>query len=387
MIQEDPLLMIPGPTNVSSEVYYSMIKPLISHRSEDFKELYENIIEKLKKVLFTKNIVIPLTASGTGAIEAVFSSLFKRNDKVYIVINGVFGERAQVIANRKGIMTICANIKWSEGVTKEIIEDDLDKHRDLDGFYIVYNETSTGVTNRPLEEMIKLAKNRGLLTIVDSISIVGGDYLYIDKWKIDICIGGSQKALGAPPVISFISISNEARERMDRVSSNSLYFDLKDYIHWYVNRRETPTTPAIPLFYALDTALNRVLSEGIEKRIIRHRKAANAFYNSIEKAGLELFVGKQFRSNTVISVQVPKRVNQKRVINNLFTYYNVLIAAGMGKVKDKIFRIGSMGEINLNYILRTLSGFYSVLNQEGFKININDAIDVAIKAYEKGVEI
>jgi len=383
-LEYDPLLMLPGPTNVSKEVYLAMIRPIINHRGKHFRELYVSLIEKLKKVLNTKNMVIPLTASGTGAIEAVISTFFKKGDRILILNHGIFGERAGQIAQRKEIIVDYLNAKMGDAVSPEILENHLDSNPGkYKAVYIVYNETSTGVTARPLESYLKIAKNHDLITIVDAISIVGGDFLYVDKWKIDVCIGGSQKALAAPPVISFVSVSDEVLERTRDVNPSSLYFDLRNYIRWYEERREPPATPAIPLFYALDKALDRVLSEGLANRIQRHVAAAKSFYMALEDCGLKILPKRQYRSNTVIAVKTPSNIKPSEIIRMLADYYNIHIAGGLGGLKGKIFRIGSMGDINLQFIIRTLYAIFDILKRLGLDIKTYEAVAKATEIYNE----
>jgi aspartate aminotransferase-like enzyme len=228
---------------------------------------------------------------------------------------------------------------------------------------------------------MRIAKERGLLTFVDAISIVGGDHLYVDKWKIDVCIGGTQKALAAPPVLSFISISEEALEKAENHTPTTLYLDLTDHVKWLKERSETPATPMIPLYFALDVALERVINEGLVSRINRHRLAAKAFYNSIQEAGLTIFAEESARSNTIIAIRVPERIDNQEVIKELLTYYGVAITGGMGDLKKKLFRIGSMGDIRKEFIVRTLTGFYDILNKKGLNIDIKAAIQVIDDVY------
>lgn len=383
----DPLLMLPGPTNVSKEVYASMIKPIISHRSQEFRELYTSVIEKLQQVLNTKSIVIPLTASGTGAIEAVISTFFKKDDKLIILDHGVFGKRAYSIAIRKGLNPTILRADPGDIVNLETLKAHLDVHNEeYKALYVVYNETSTGVALRPLEAYMDIAKKYGLLTIVDAISIVGGDHLFVDKWNIDVCIGGSQKAIAAPPVLSFVSISEEALSYAKKFTASSLYFDLKEYINWYIERRETPVTPAVPLFYAFDAALERLLKEGLEKRVLRHIAAAKAFYTGFELAGLNILPKKDVRSNTVIAVKTPQDIDVSKLINLVAEYHNVYIAGGMGDLRGKIFRVGSMGDINIQFIIRTLYAIFDVLVKLGLRININEIINEVIRIYDEVIK-
>jgi len=378
-----PLLMIPGPTNISSEVQLALAKPLIGHRTVEFKLLYESLVEKLKKLLYTKNIVIPLTSSGTGAIEAVMVSLFNRGEKIGIIRNGVFSDRAGLIAKRRGLQVKFLDYDWTRFPSKEEVYNFLEENKDITALYIVYNETSTGVAAKHIHDILAAAKEYDLLTVVDAISAVGGDYLYVDKWNIDVCIGGSQKALAAPPVISFISLSQMAIDKMNKVNIESFYFDLKEYLSWYYEKRETPSTPAIPLFYALNEALDKILNEGVENRVLRHIRASNAFYNSIEICGLELFANKDYRSNTVISIKLPHALRATDIVNEVYMRYNILIAPGMGKMRDYLLRIGCMGEISLQMIIKTITAICNVMISKGVKVDIYKAVETALEVFNR----
>jgi len=378
------LLMIPGPTNVDSEVYHAMVRPLVSHRGAEFRRLYEGLVEKLRRLLATDGTVIPLTASGTGAIEAAIASLFSRGEKLCVVRNGVFGERAGEIARRRGLTVRYLDVEWGRAPAEEEVKAFLDENGDAAGLYVVYNETSTGVAARPLERLVRLAKDRGVLTVVDAVSAVGGDYLYMDRWGIDVCIGASQKCIAAPPVVSFVGLGEEALERLRRVEAETLYLDLREYVRWYEERRETPATPAIPLFQALDAALDRVLGEGVENRVRRHQRMAAAFYGAFEAGGIEPFAQRPYRSNTVISLRVPEGASAEEVIRDLERDYGVVIAGGMGRLRGRIFRIGSMGEVSREAVLRTVAGLCNALMARGVKVNVSGAVEAALAALGGG---
>jgi aspartate aminotransferase-like enzyme len=212
------------------------------------------------------------------------------------------------------------------------------------------------------------------------VSILGGDELPQDEWGIDMVVTGSQKCLGLPPGLAILSISQELKEYITKnPPGTTVYFDLTRYFR-FNEKLETPFTPALPLFYALNEALDLVLEEGLENRIRRHRITANAFYSSLESAGLEAFVDKKVRSNTVIAVSYPNGVNDARFRKKLEEDYGVVVAGGFGELKGKIFRIGNMGETNKRYVLATVSAILHVLSRMGVRVEARKAIETA---YEK----
>lgn len=368
-------MMIPGPTTLSREVLQEMSKQVIDHRSAEFHELFTEIEEYLKKLFKTKSEIVILTASGTGAVESAIHSLINKGEKLLIPIYGAFCERAAEIAERIGVKTVRLEVEWGKSPEIDEIKELMDENKDAKALFIVYNETSTGVTVRNLKEISSEAKKRNLLVIVDAISIVGGDYLLVDDWGIDLCIAASQKCIASPPGLSFVSISEFALREANKVKCQSLYFHLPLYVKWMKERKETPFTPAVSLLFALRRSLSQVLEEGLERRIERHRICAETLYKSMETYGLELFAEPKSRSNTVISVNYPRTLGEEFRVR-LRERFGVYIAGGMGKLRGKIFRIGNMGNVNPRVISKTVLAIGYVLSELGYSINLLNVKEV-----------
>ena len=377
MLDEDPLLMLPGPTALSENVLQAMCKQMINHRGEEFHEIFKSVQEKLKKVFCTKNDIAVLTASGTGAVEAAIRSFFKPGDEIILPNYGYFCQRAEKIAEKIGITVKSKLLPIGSTPSEALIEELLDENMNAKGIFIIYNETSTGVTVRQLREICLKAKKRGLITIIDAVSILGGDYLFVDDWKIDICIAGSQKCLATPPGISLVSVSEGAQQIAEKIDPCSVYLDVMLHVQWLRERNETPFTPAVPLIYALNVSLNQILMEGLKNRIKRHRLCAEAIYRSLEEMGLALLAEKESRSNTVIAVKYPSKINDKSFRSYLKSRYSIEVAGGIGKLHGKIFRIGCMGNVNASSVLRTVSGLSLTLNKLGYINDSTKAIEVA----------
>src|ERR671922_595480 len=268
------LVMLPGPTNVPNRVMNAMLEPIINHRSDDFRVLYKAIVEKTQKVFQTNGDIILLTTSGTGVVEASVINLIRKGDKVIIPVNGEFGMRLADLIESWGGQAIRIKSPFGENPPFERIEETFDKNKDVKAIYAVYNETSTGTTLRYMDKIGDLCSRNGAFFIAVAVSILGGDELPVDNWNIDICVTASQKALAAPPGISPISISDRAKRYILSNSTPVLYLNLKRYFKYYEDNFETPFTPALPLFYAFNEALDIVLEEGLDKRISRHRLCA-----------------------------------------------------------------------------------------------------------------
>ena len=363
------LVMLPGPTNVPNRVMQAMLAPVINHRSDDFRTLYKSIVEKTQKVFMTSNDIVLLTTSGTGAVEASVVNLIKRDDKAVIPVNGEFSTRLADLIDSWGGQAIRINATPGENPPYDKFEEAFDKHKDIKALYAVYNETSTGTTIRYMDKLGQLASRKGAYFIADSVSILGGDELPVDKWNIDICITASQKALAAPPGVAPISISKRAKKYMEENPPPTQYLNLKRYFKYYEDHFETPFTPALPLYNAFREALDMVLEEGMENRIRRHRVCAEAFYAGLSALGLTPFAKPDARSNMIIAVNYLQGMDDKKFRGLLSSEFKVLIAGGFGELKGKVFRVGSMGEVGRYHVMRTISSIASAMNMLGVKTN------------------
>jgi aspartate aminotransferase-like enzyme len=373
------LVMLPGPTNVPGRVMNAMLSPIINHRSDDFRALYRTVVDKTQRVFQTSNDIVVLTASGTGAVEASVVNLVKKGDKVVIPVNGEFGGRLADLIDSCGGNSIRINSKLGDNPPLEQIEGALESNKDIKALYAVYNETSTGTTLRYLEKLGELCSKYGSLFIVDAVSILGGDELPVDKWGIDVCMTASQKALAAPPGVAPISVSARAKKQMIENPPPTQYFNLKRYFKYFGDSGETPFTPALPLMFAYREALEMVLEEGLDKRVERHRRCANAFYTGLNELGFTPFAHPEARSNVVIAFNYIPGIEDKTFRKILGEHFRVLIAGGFGELKGKVFRIGSMGEVDRYHVIRTLSAIASTLKIMGIQTKA-EAIPVAMKA-------
>lgn len=361
-MSDNYLLMIPGPTNVNPSALSIMSTPVISHRGPEFRKLYRDVIEGLKYVFQTENKVFLLTASGTGAVEFAVSNFIAPGEKVIIPITGVFSQRMAEAIDIRGANTIRIPCSLGYGINAKEMERKLDEHRDASVLALVFNETSTGVALWELREIIKLAKLRGLLTIVDSISALGGVDLPTDELGIDVHIAGSQKCIAGPPGLSFVAVSDEALNKGLKIKRGSFYFDLKRYLE-FDERNETPFTPAVPLVQSLSISLDIIREEGLKRIFQRHKKLSEMMYIMLEKMGFEFVPSKDYRSRTVIAAYPPEGIKASEIIRRLREDYNIIIAGGMGELKDRIIRIGIMGRISKRDIVLTAECIREVMSR------------------------
>jgi aspartate aminotransferase-like enzyme len=373
--EKKQLVMLPGPTNVPDRVMQAMLKPMINHRGPEFHALHESIAENLKYVFQTKGDVFPLTASGTGGVECAVNNTISPGDKVIAPVFGSFSGRLKEKIVRRGGKAINLPLKLGEGPTAEQIARAVDEEKDVKAIAVLYNETSTGVTVRDIPKIGEIARKKDILFIVDAVSILGGDYLPVDEWGVDICIAGSQKCLACPPGLSMVSVSEKAWKIIEE-TARPYYFDLVQFRE-FSRKKEIPQTPALSLFYALDEALKMVREEGLENRIKRHATCANAFRAAMKALKLTLFPKEKFLSNTVIAVNVPTGVDNSRVIEIMREKYGVVITGGMDELKKSILRIGCMGIISEAEVLITINALEKALKEAGYPTEMGAGIEAA----------
>ncbi len=370
------LVMIPGPTNVPHRVMQAMSAPIINHRSDDFRKLYRGIQEKTKKVFQTENDLVVLTTSGTGGVEASVVNLIRKGDKVVIPVNGEFSSRLATMIELAGGQAIRVSAPYGDTPSYEQIEAAFDGNKGIKALYVVYNETSTGTRLTWLDKAGNLTSKHDAFFIVDAVSNLGGDELPVDKWNVDICVTASQKCLAAPPGLAPVSVSAKAKKFMANNPPPTLYLNLPRYFKYYDENAETPFTPALPLYFAFDEALDMIIEEGMDARIKRHKNCADAFYAALGVMGFTHFAKTNVRSNTVIALNYRDSIEDKKFRTLLANEFKVLVAGGFGELKGKVWRIGSMGEVNRYHVMRTLSAISSALSIMGMKTNA-DALSVA----------
>ena len=369
--------MLPGPTNVPNRVMRAMLAPIINHRSDDFVELYTDVVEKTQHVFQTKNDIVALSASGTGAVEASVVNIVKKGDKIIIPVNGEFSSRLAELIEAQGAHVVKLQTPPGENATFDQVKEAFDNNKDVKAFYVVHNETSTGTMVNYLDRISDLTSRNDAMYIVDSVSLLGGVSLPVDKWNIDVCMTGAQKAIAAPPGISPISVSPKAKKYMIANQPTTMYFNLARYFKYYEESKHTPFTPALPLLYAYREALTIMLEEGLENVYKRHKICSDALYSSLSAIGLTPFAKKEDRSVSIIALNYLNGLEDKTFRDTLAEKFKVLVAGGFGNLKGKVFRVGCMGEVNKYHVMRTVSAISSTLAMMGYDTDAQAGLKTA----------
>jgi aspartate aminotransferase-like enzyme len=337
-------LRVPGPTPCPPQALQAMGRQMINHRGGEFGEIIRSTTEKLKQVFKTKGDVFLLTASGTGGMEAAIVNTLSPGDRVLSISNGFFAERFGDIAEQYGAEVTRLTFEWGKAVAPDAVDKALRADGDFKAVLATHNETSTGMTNN-LNEISAVVKKFDKLLLVDAISSLGCINLPTDDWHCDVVVTASQKGWMVPPGLAMVSVSEKAWQAHAQAKMPRYYWDFskaKDYLQ----KGQTPWTPAISIFYALNTTLDLMLSEGLDNIFARHSRVAQLARNEAQSWGLSLFPEANYASNTVTAINASDSTNVPKLIQLLRDEHEVVIAGGQGKLSGKIFRIGHLGMVN-----------------------------------------
>src|ERR1700692_1184827 len=378
------LMMTPGPCSIDPRVYRAMSTPRVGHMDPWFTAVLREVQVLLRRAFQTQNrVTFPISASGSGGIEAAVFNPLEPGDEAIICVNGNFFERMAVIASRTQSTIHRVEAPWGRTVDPDDVRKAA-KGRKIKMIGVCHGETSTGVLT-PLDDFRKVADEIGALLVVDAVATLAGVPLDVDRQRIDLCFSGSQKAISAPPGMSPITVGPRMEEvlRARKTPVQSWYFDLTTTMNFWGKDRTYHHTPPISIVFALREALRIVFEEGLEASWQRHRQNQLALIAGLEALGIELFVpNASDRLPTVTSVYVPKGVEDGRVRRQLLDEFGIEIAGGIGPLKGKIWRIGLMGDVSqAKHILFFLAALEKVLLDQGLSVSPGAGVGSAIRAY------
>jgi len=359
-------LRTPGPTPVPDDIVEAMSNPMVNHRGPEFRDMINKVTEQLQQVFMTQNDLFVLTASGTGALEASIVNTLSPGDNVLAATAGSFGDRFIDLARAYGADVKTLEFEWGAAVDPDAIRRALREDASIKAVMLTHNETSTGITH-PLAELSAVVKGEfNKLLLVDAVSSLGCIPLPVDGWNCDMVGTASQKGFMIPPGLSFISISEAGWEAQQTATMPRFYFDLKA-AKSYLERGQTPFTPAVGAMYGLSLALDKILDEGLENVYERHSSIAQYTRNSMKNLGLELLAeDEKYASDTVTAIKMPNSVDHSKLMGMMRNEENVVLAAGQGKLTTDIFRIGHLGYVVQEDIEEVVEALKTVLPKVGF---------------------
>lgn len=377
----------PGPTRVRENVRLEIAKSTTNPDIDiEFCDFYKNTCEKIASILNTANDVYILSGEGILGLEAACASLTEPGDKILVIDNGIFGRGFDDFVKMYGGEVVYFSGDYTKEIDVEELEIFLQKENDFKYATIVHCDTPTGVLN-DLSKICPLLKKYNILTVVDSVASMVGEEIRVDDWKIDIALGGSQKAISAPAGLTIVSISEDAKNSMKnrKVPIAGFYLNLTIWQDYYKNKW-FPYTMPINEIIGLDRAIDNILEEKIENVLARHQKIASATRKAFTEYGLSLYLENGY-SNTVTAVEIPENIGALNLTKYMLEKYNTLVATSLGEYKDKLLRIGHMGEnANLEFIIYVLNVIDKSLKELGFNGN-GSLVELFNKYYLNILEI
>ena len=366
-------LLTPGPTPIPPEVALKEALPILHHRTSEFAAIFGSVVNDLKYVYQTKNDVLIIASSGTGAMESAVVNLLKPGDVALVASCGNFGERWSKLLEAYGIKPVNIVAEWGKVVDPKLIEKALKEHAGIKAVFTQHTETSTGVVN-DLKTIGEIVSKTPAVLVVDAISGLGGQELRTDEWQLDVVVSGSQKGLMLAPGLAFVSVSAKAWKLVEEAKLPRFYFDWRKMKKSLADS-ETPFTPAVTLIVALAEALRMIKAKGIENVWAECRLLAKASRAGMKALGLELFG--DVPCDVVTSAKVPAGVEGGKIVKLLREEFGVSIAGGQGALKGKIIRFAHMGYIGKADLMVGFACLEMVLSQLGYKAEKGKAVAAA----------
>ena len=368
-------LLAPGPTPVPPEALTAMSMPIIHHRSPEFVPILESAKNGLKWLYQTENAVLIMASTGTGGMVGSVTNFLSPGDKAVVVRGGKFGERWSEICEAYGVIPINIDVEWGYAVKPKLIEDELKKDSSIKAVLIQASETSTGVAH-DTEAIGKIVKNYpNTIFVVDAITAMGVFDIPVDKWGIDVCITGSQKALMLPPGLAFVSVSEKAWKMNETARCARYYFDFKKE-RKNLEKNQTNFTTASSLVVGLNAVLGMMKEEGLENIFKRHLRLAEATRAAMKALGLKLYA-KENPSLALTAVEVPEGVDGGKLTKVMRDKYGVTVAGGQSQLKGKIFRISHLGYFDTFDIVTAVACTEMALTEMGHKVALGKGVAAA----------
>lgn len=330
-------LYTPGPVTVPPEVLLKLAEPVYHHRTERFRSMFKDVIEKLKTVFRTANDILTFTSSGTGAMEAAVVNFLSAGDTILTINGGKFGERWTLLGKAYGLTVHEMTIEWGTAPDPQEIKRILEEKPSIKAVYTELTETSTG-TVFDIEAIGAVVAETPAILVVDAVSGIGADDIHVDAWHVDVCVAGSQKALMIPPGLSFMSVSEKAWKLAEQSTLPSFYFDAQK-VRKTIQKFDTPFTPAHTLIGALNVSLSMIVEEGIDAVVARHARLAASVRAGAMALGLSLY--SQSPANALTAI-VFDSIDAEELRAHL-KEDGVFVAGGQNEAKGRIIRIAMMG--------------------------------------------
>lgn len=374
-------LMTAGPTPLPPAVAQVMAEPILYHRAPAFIEVYARCLEGLKRVFQTDNDVLCFASSGSGAMESAVANLVRPGQPALVASCGKFGERWVDLCQAFGGELVHHDAGWGSKVEPEALDRLLESNPSVEVCFTTLSETSTGVVN-DIGALGEVARSHDVMLAVDAVSGLGAVPIPQDEWGVDVVVSGSQKALMCPPGLGFASASERALRYAAEGPGRRFYFDWERTVKGQrQSAPDSPFTPAVTLFRALDVALGLIEKEGLERVYERHRLLGRATRAAVRGLGLDLFGPEDEEANVVTAIDLPEGIDGAAVPKRMRDHYGITIAGGQNKLKGQIARIAHCGYFGAFDILTALSALEMTLRELGAEVELGAGVAAAQRVF------
>ncbi|MFN8593039.1 MAG: alanine--glyoxylate aminotransferase family protein [Thermomicrobiales bacterium] len=376
-----------GPVEVTGQTLREMARPVLYHYDPAFIELFAHTSELLKQVFRTEYDVVIMQGEAILGLEAAAAGLLSPGDKVLNLVSGVFGKWFEDFIHKYGGETIEIAVPYNDAIDPEDVRRALNANPGVKFLSVVHSETPSG-THNPVKEIGNIAREFGVVTMVDTVSGLGGELLSPEAWGMDIAIAGPQKCLGGTPGLSMMSISPAAWQALEARKPEPLRASFLSILDWkttWLENRRFPYTPSVNEIYSLESVLNQALATGMERFVERQQMIARACRAAVKALGLELWPAREAIAATcVTAVRFPDGVSDKPLRDTMRHRYGVTISPGYGDLHGKLFRLGHMGPAQAHPTV--LAGQLAVLERAladcGYPVQFGAGVGAAMAALE-----
>jgi pyridoxamine--pyruvate transaminase len=375
-----------GPVEVSERTLREQSRPVLYHYDPAFIDLFERTASLLQRVFRTRYDVIIMQGEAVLGLEAAAACLISPGDKVLNLVSGVFGKWYGGFIEKYGGRTIELAVPYNEAIDPEDVRSALQANPDIKLLSAVHSETPSTTVN-PIREIGAVARELGVLTIVDTVSGLGGEVLSPEEWGMDLAVAGPQKCLGGPPGLSLMSISPAAWAAMEKRQPplRGSFLSILDWKDTWLERRKFPYTPSVPTIYALESVLTEVLEEGVERTAARHQSVARACRAGIRALGLKLWPAREeIAGPAATGVALPEGIEDKTLRGTMRERYGVMISGGYGELAGKLIRLGHMGKAaHPTYLAAQIAVLEKSLADLGFGLKLGTGVGAAMEALDR----
>lgn len=372
-----------GPVQVTDRTLRDQSRPVLYHYDPAFIELFAHTCDQLQKVYRTNYDVVIMQGEAILALEAAAACLLSPGDKVLNLVSGVFGKWFELFIDNYGGETIELAVPYNEAIDPDDVRKALENNPGIKFLSVVHSETPSATIN-PVEAIGAVAKEFGVITIVDTVSGIGGELLSPESWGIDVGIAGPQKCLGGPPGLSLLSISPGAWEVMESKADplRGSFLSILDWKDTWMEKKTFPYTPSVSTMYALESVLTQALEEGMEQMATRHATIARACRRGVEAMGLDLWAAREeIAATCVTGVVMPDGIDDAELRGHLRDRYGVMISGGYGELAGKLFRLGHMAlAAHPTYLTAQLAMLERTLVDLGQSVKLGEGVGAALES-------